>query len=156
KGIDPNTPLKDALEYFSDHYNLTILINTAAFKADKEGEEAAGDVEAAPVKLPKMSNIALGTALRMLLAQVPPNGATYLIRRDFIEVTTAKQAVAEKALRLYPVADLVIPIPNSVNQQALAQSLSVFGTAAFIGSLGGGGGFGGIGGFGGLGGGFGG
>src|SRR5262249_22780939 len=124
KGIDPNTPLKDALEFFSDHYNLTILIDTAAFKEEK-AEDAAGDVEATPVKLPKMSNIALGTALRLLLSQVPPNGATYLIRRDLIEVTTGKRAVAEKALRLYPVADLVIPIPNSVNQIALQQSLTI-------------------------------
>jgi tetratricopeptide (TPR) repeat protein len=54
------------------------------------------------------------------LAQV--NG-TLLIRRDYIEVTTPIRQVAEKTIRVYPVADLVIPIPNGINQQAVNQSI---------------------------------
>src|SRR5262249_23641567 len=34
KGIDKDTPLKDALEFLSDRYDLTILIDTEAFKQD--------------------------------------------------------------------------------------------------------------------------
>ena len=48
------------------------------------------------------------------------------------------------AVRAYPVADLVIPIPNSVNTQALNQNLQVLGSSlsangmAIFGALGGG------------------
>ncbi len=44
-----------------------------------------------------------------------PSGATYIIRRDVIEITTGTFAGAEKTVRVYPVADLVTPIPNAVN-----------------------------------------
>jgi hypothetical protein len=87
KGIDANTPLKDALEYFSDRYELTILVNTAAFKEENVKE----DIEAVPVKLPKMTGVALATALRLVLAQLPPKGAAYRVRGDFIEITTFKR-----------------------------------------------------------------
>ena len=52
---------------------------------------------------------------------------TYLIRRDYIEITTAARAVAEKVLRVSPVADLVSPIPNSVSRSAVQNSLSILG-----------------------------
>src|SRR5207245_735926 len=95
--------------------------------------------------------VTLQTVLRFLLAQV--NG-TYLIRRDYVEVTTTDRSIAEKAVRAYPVADLVIPIPNSVNQSALNQNLQVLGSSlsangqAIFGAAGGGlnvGNFGGVG-----------
>lgn len=126
KGIDANTPLKDALDFLQDRYDLTILIDTAAFEADQQLKE----VESQPVKLPKMLGVSLGTVLRLLLSQV--NG-TYLIRRDYIEVTTGQRATAEKTLRVYPAADLVIPIPNAINQQSVNQQLTILGTAPGIG-----------------------
>ena len=56
-----------------------------------------------------------------------PSGATYLIRRDQIEITTGQVAAAEKAVRVYPVADLVTPIPNAFNQQAVGQQATILG-----------------------------
>ena len=73
-----------------------------------------------------MPGVTLGTVMRFLLGQI--NG-TYLIRRDYIEITTNDRAIAEKAVRAYPVADLVIPIPNGVNQQSLNQNLQVLGSS---------------------------
>src|SRR5262249_49321692 len=92
-----------------------------------EGTDA---VEDQPVKLPKMIGVSLGTVLRLLTAQV--NG-TFLIRRDYIEVTTGARAVVEKVVRVYPVADLVIPIPNDFNRRAVQQQLSILGTAPGLG-----------------------
>src|SRR5205814_4083639 len=98
-------------------------------------------VEDSPVRLPKMPNVTLSTVLRLLLSQV---GGTYIVRRDYIEITTGDRAIAEKAVRAYPVADLVIPIPNGVNNQALNQNLQVLGSSlsaagqAIFGALGGG------------------
>lgn len=146
KGIDPNTPLKDALEFLSELHDITILIDTAAFKAGMLAEP-----EQAPVGLPKMTNVSFATVLRLLLAKLEPAG-TYLVRRDYIEVTTAERAVLEKTIRAYPVADLVFPIPNSFNQQSVLNQATIFGFAGAIGAAGIGGGFAGIGGFAGLGG----
>src|SRR5262249_39630067 len=120
KAIDKNTPLKDALEFLTDRYDVTILIDIPAFKQD-----GVDNVEELPVGLPKMSNVSLGTILRLLSGQI--NG-TYLVRRDYIEITTGTRAVTEKVVRVYPVADLVTPIPNSFNQRVINQALSIFGT----------------------------
>ncbi|MBL8798390.1 MAG: VWA domain-containing protein, partial [Planctomycetia bacterium] len=116
KGIDANTALKDALDFLADRYDLTIIIDSKAFEAI-----GVAKVEEQPVTLPRMVGVSMATVLRLLLAQVKGDvyTGTYLIRRDFIEVTTTYNAAAEKVVRAYPVADLVIPIPNSVNQQAL-------------------------------------
>jgi hypothetical protein len=126
KGLDANTQFKDALEFISDRYDITILVDTQAFKTDNSVES----VDDLPVKLPRMVGVSLGTVLRLLAAQV--NG-TYLIRRDYIEITTGQRAVAEKVIRVYPVADLVFPIPNSINQRVVNQTLSILGTAPGIG-----------------------
>jgi tetratricopeptide (TPR) repeat protein len=114
--FEPNTPLREALSHIAERYGLTILIDTEAFKADNNQP----DIEAQPIKLPRLVGVSLTTALRAVLAQV--NG-TYVVRRDYIEITTPIRQVAEKTIRVYPVADLVIPIPNSVNQQAVNQSI---------------------------------
>jgi hypothetical protein len=89
RGMDAGTPLKDALEHLNDRYDLTILVNSQAFR---EADPNLAEVEMAPVRMPRLKNVALGAVLRLLLAQVPPEGATYLIRPDFIEVTTKSAA----------------------------------------------------------------
>lgn len=126
KGFEANTRLTDALDFLSARFDLTILVDEQAFDADIGVKE----VQNTPVQLPKMVNVTLGTVLRLLLSKIP---GTYLIRRDYIEVTTAQRATAEKTLRVYPVADLVIPIPQSVNQRVLNQTLTILGTAPGIG-----------------------
>jgi tetratricopeptide (TPR) repeat protein len=125
KGFPDNTTLREALEFLSDRYDVTILVDGQAFKA--EGTDA---IEDQTVKLPRMTNVSLATVLRLLTAQV--NG-TYLVRRDFIEVTTGQRAVAEKVVRVYPVADLVIPIPNAFNRVAVNQQLTILGTSPGLG-----------------------
>lgn len=144
--FDANTPLREALGFLSERYGLTILIDTQAFKDDLQINE----IESGPVKLPKMVNVSLGTVMRLLLSQ---QQATFLIRRDYVEVTTPQRQAAEKTVRAYPVADLVTPIPNSVNQQAVNQtannSILGFGNVGL--ALGGAIGLGGVGALGGLG-----
>jgi hypothetical protein len=79
KGIDPNTPLKDALEHISDRTEIPILINGEAFRAEVQVQE----VETQPIRLQVMRDIRLATVLRMLLRQV---NATYLVRDDHLEI----------------------------------------------------------------------
>jgi tetratricopeptide (TPR) repeat protein len=123
-------PLKDVLEFLSDRFDLTLIINDAAFKALEPPLENVGETR---VKLPKMPGVTLSTVLRLVLSAI--NG-TYLIRRDFVEITTGKEAIREKAVRAYEVADLVIPIPSSVNSVGLQQNLQVLGGTFSFGNLG--------------------
>jgi hypothetical protein len=97
-GIDANTPLKDAVAFISDHFGIKIVIDCQAFK-DEGLDDGGPGVEASPVKLPKLTDIPLRTALRLLLSQVPPKGATFLVRRDFVEITTVNAARPEHLFR---------------------------------------------------------
>src|SRR5262249_46023086 len=139
-------------------FDLTVDVNEAALKAEMVEDVLAKPVAEKPI--PKMINVSLDTVLRKILARIPStSGVTYLIRRDTIEITTGAYALAEKTLRVYPVADLVFPIPNAFNQQAVQQgSILGLGGIGAIGQLGAGGGaigLGGLGALGALGGGFG-
>ena len=143
---DPKTTLNDALDYLSKRYGLTFDINDKAFEMDQMPEVSRQAIaEKSPIPPMRTS---LGTVLRKILKCVTPapSGVTYLIRRDVIEITTGTFAGAEKAVRVYPVADLVTPIPNSFNPLMLQGAATIFGLSA--GALGG---FAGIGGVGGLG-----
>jgi tetratricopeptide (TPR) repeat protein len=115
EGFDSG-PLRDALGFLSERYGFPIIVDTEAFKNDN----SINDIESQTVKLGKMVGVSLGTVLRLLLAQV--NG-TYIIRREFVEVTTTQRQLLEKTIRVYPVADLVIPIPNAINQNAVNQTI---------------------------------
>src|SRR5262249_13151667 len=157
--------LQEVLDFLADRYDLTFDVNEAAFRA-----EMVEDVLGKPVAekaIPKMYNVSLETVLRKILARVPSvSGATYIIRRDVVEITTEARARAEKVVRVSPVADLVLPIPNSFNQRVVLQAGSIFGAfgaqgfggvngvAGFNGFAGFGGGFNALGGFQGFGGGF--
>jgi hypothetical protein len=78
KGIDPNTPLKDAVEFISDKFEVPIVIESQAFRA-----KGIPEVETQPVRLPRLRNIRLSGLLRLLLDQV---NATYLIRDDYVQI----------------------------------------------------------------------
>jgi tetratricopeptide (TPR) repeat protein len=131
--------LKEVLGLLYDKLNadgreLPIIVDADAFK---EANPDAPDVYETQVKFPPVPRkMSIKTALRLALAKVPTDNATYLIRRDYLEITTVDRQTAEKALRVYPVGDLVLPINSKQNPYAN-------------------GAFGGLGGFGAAGGGFG-
>jgi hypothetical protein len=89
KGIGPHCTLNDALEFLSDRYDLTILIDEEAFQA--VGVQKVGET---PVQLPKMAGVSLRVVLQKLLAQVKgdDHNGTFRIREDHIEVTTTRHA----------------------------------------------------------------
>ena len=118
--IPQTATLKDVLGLFIEKMaekgkELPILIDTNAFKEDAAD---APDPYDTTVKFPPYpKTMSLATALRFALSQIPSNNATYLIRRNYIEVTTNDRMVREKVLRVYPVGDLVIPISQSGGTQ---------------------------------------
>jgi hypothetical protein len=100
KGIDKNTPVKDALEFLSDRYDLTIMIKESAFKADGISENAADT----PVGLPRMSNVALNTILQLLAEQIK---GSFLITPDGIVFTTPQRTRPEDWLTVRSLPPLV-------------------------------------------------
>jgi hypothetical protein len=103
KGIDPNTPFRDAMEYITEHHRINIVIDAAAFK-EGAPKDAEINVEAFPVQLTKViePGLPIANVLRLLLAQVPrewAGGATYLVRDGYIEITSKKKAAPERLLQ---------------------------------------------------------
>jgi hypothetical protein len=92
---DPKMPLIEALDQLAKLYGVTFDVNEAAFKY-----EMLNDVLKTPIAetnpIPPMRKVRLGTVLKKILSRIGvPSGATYLIRRDQIEITTGTFAIAE-------------------------------------------------------------
>ncbi|GBD35467.1 hypothetical protein HRbin36_00579 [bacterium HR36] len=100
-----DTPLKIVIDTIEKKLNIPIRIDFEAF-----GEEAAKfDPEQLLLKKTvRCQHMSLGMILHDVLASVEPQ-ATYIIRRDTVEITSPQKAIAEKVLRVYPVPELVIP-----------------------------------------------
>jgi hypothetical protein len=98
---DPKVTLQEQLDALADRYELSFDVNEPAFKA-----ENVEDVQATPITvkaIPKMINVRLETVLRKVLSRIPSaSGATYLIRRDTIEITTFAALRAEVWGASYP------------------------------------------------------
>jgi hypothetical protein len=96
KGLeaDPKMTFEEALAKLGSDYGLQFDVNETAFK-----EEQVEDVLSKPVAerpIPKMGNVRLEAVLRKLLARVPSqSGATYILRRDVIEITTTASVIRE-------------------------------------------------------------
>ncbi len=101
-----------------------------------------------------LPEITFKTLLELVTRQV---GASFWVTPDFIEIVEMDHAKEAKVFKVLPVEDLIIPIPNAVNQLSLQQQLQVLGqqfSLAGGNAFGQGGAFGGqVGGFGGFGGG---
>ncbi len=109
--LQEKAKLKTALEYIGEKFKITILVDSESFKADLGAD--APDVYEEEVNLPPVRKMVLNVALRLMLSQVGKGNATYLIRRDFIEITSTKRYLEDKVLRIYPVGDLAMPIGNA-------------------------------------------
>lgn len=131
-----DSPLRQVLNEIERLHEVTILINPAPFR--EAGKER---VEEQVVRVGRLSGVSLSTYLAYVLSQID---GTFLVKKDYIEVTTRRAAGLEKVIRAFPVADLVIPIPNAVDQNSLQQSLQLLGGSlsangqAIFGSVGGG------------------
>jgi hypothetical protein len=91
---DPKTTLGEALDKLADQYALQFDVNELAFKEDQVEDVRGAEVVIRPI--PKMTNVRLETVLHKVLARVPcASGATYLVRRNVIEVTTQTTVLHE-------------------------------------------------------------
>src|SRR5262249_5490870 len=83
------TPLKDAIEYLADKYDMTMIVDAKAFE-----EIGVPKVEEQPVQMPRMVGVSMATVLRLLLAQIKGDVhcGTYAIQDDHVLITTTLQA----------------------------------------------------------------
>jgi tetratricopeptide (TPR) repeat protein len=112
-----NIPLFELLGRLSKQHGVTFVIMEEYFKA-----EGVNDIKDKKPNLSatQLRGLKLGTFLDIVLLSM---NATYIVRPDYIEITTFDRRLEEKVTRVFPVADLAIPIPDSVNQQTLFQNL---------------------------------
>jgi RNA polymerase sigma factor (sigma-70 family) len=94
---DPRFTLQDALDHLADRYDLAFQVDEASFS--KEEDLKGRSVLAEPIcatPLPKMPKSSLDTVLRKILSRLPvKSGSTFIVRRDFIEITTVAKAKRE-------------------------------------------------------------
>jgi len=130
---DGDFKLSEVLEQLSRVYNLEFDINEKAFAADGVMDVNSQIVASADKPLPPV-NGSVSTVLKKILARVPAGStATFMIRRESIEITTGAASIAEKVVRIYPVADLVYPPPSAFNQQIGLQQATLYGQAGSFG-----------------------
>jgi RNA polymerase sigma factor (sigma-70 family) len=134
---DPNVSLQEALDFIADRYDVTVLVNEAAFKAVNVDNVLSKPVAEKP--FPKMK-AALAVVLQKILARVSADeeaGAIYLVRRDVVEITT-RAAVRHELRRgegqegeLRPLLPLVVvrfeqrPLAEALQQLAASTGYSI-------------------------------
>ena len=94
-----DNPLEEALNFLEDLHHIEIWL-------DKQALQDEGITTDQQVSL-SMSGISLRSALRLMLE---PLGLTYLIEDEVMKITTQAKADEKMSTRVYPVADLVIPL----------------------------------------------
>ncbi len=95
----PGNPLTDVVQYISSQHDIPIIIDEA--ELSNEGLSPDDEVELV------LSGVTLKAALKLLLEQ---HGLTYVIEDEVMKITTELKALDTLTTRVYPVADLVIPI----------------------------------------------
>jgi hypothetical protein len=95
KGFDdPKTTLAEALEELMKTHKVGIEINEMAFRYEMVNDVIRTEIANPNPVTPRKAR--LGRVLNAILARVPvPSGATWLLRRDHIEITTRRFAVME-------------------------------------------------------------
>jgi hypothetical protein len=143
------TPLDEVVDYLKEFHGIEIQLDTKALDEVGIGSDT-------PVTS-RVRGISLRSGLRLMLKAVDPT-LTYAIQNEVLMITTREAAEENLVTRVYPVADLVLPITLSGFAGSGGFSgggaAAGFGGGGFGGGGGGGAGFGG--GFGGGGGGLGG
>jgi tetratricopeptide (TPR) repeat protein len=144
------TPLRDAIQVIRDEHRIPVVIDNKAL-------EAANLTPDLPISA-KLTDMSVRSALKNLLGQVD---LTYVVKDEVLKITTREQAEQELEVRVYPVADLVLPIDTGQGVNPFQMGGGMGGMGGGMGGMGGGmggmgmgGGMGGMGMGGGMGGGF--
>src|SRR5262249_39938494 len=95
------TPLRQVIEDLHQLAQINVVPDTDAL------QEASISLES-PLSL-KVEHMSLKSALNILLKQAR---LTYVIKDEALQITTEEHAKGKLKMVTYPVADLVVPVPN--------------------------------------------
>eukprot|EP00913_Durusdinium_trenchii_P023440 g22018.t1 len=95
--------LNEARTQLAELHNITILFDPVAL--------AAGDITPDQEINLQLTGISLRSALKLILEQHADTPLTYIIEDEVMKIVTQEKADSIKTVRVYPVGDLVIPIP---------------------------------------------
>ncbi len=99
-GLDfTEEPLETVVNFLQTEYEIPIQLDESAL-------EDAGLTADEPVTI-NLQNVTLRSALRLMLKKMQ---LTYVIRDEVLMITTPEEAESELVAKVYPVADLVLPI----------------------------------------------
>jgi general secretion pathway protein D len=98
------TPLTKAIEVLSQLAGINIHL-------DPRGLEQEGVASDAPITLKLPQEVQLKSALQLILE---PLNLTYSIKDEVLKITSEDIRDGETYIEVYPVGDLVVPIPNFV------------------------------------------
>jgi hypothetical protein len=123
KNFQQEMTLKEALEALHETFadreggGLSILVNADAFK---EENPDAPDIFDTKIKFPSVpKKLPAAEALNFMLSKVPTSNATFLIKRDYLEVTTLARSspAALLAVRVFARFDKV-PLEDALAELA--------------------------------------
>ncbi len=95
------TQLSDVVNYLKDYHHIEIQLDLKALEDASIGPET-------PVTR-RLDHITLKSALRIMLGALD---LTYIIKNEVLLITTPDKASNELTTKVYPVGDLVMPIPR--------------------------------------------
>ncbi len=121
------TPLKDVMQYLADSHGIPIVLSAKKL-------EEAGITPDTPVTK-NLRSVTLRSALRLLLRDLE---LTYLVRDEVVEITTPEDAESHVINKVYPVADLVVPIRTPTSIMGLGGMSGINGGPGLGGGFGGG------------------
>ncbi len=140
-------PLSEVVNRLKDDHEIPIVMDDRALADASIGTDT--------LITKSLKGISLRSALRLMLKD---HGLSYVVKDEVLVITTKEEAETSLKTKVYPVADLVLPISSGAQANPFQLGGGLGGGGGFGGGLGGGGGGGGLGGggFGGGGGGLGG
>src|SRR5581483_3575519 len=95
-------PLSDVIEYLQQRHEINIQLDNKALSDAGVGSDT-------PITR-SIKNITLRSALKLLLSELD---LTYVIRNEVLMITSKTEAENMLSTRVYPVGDLVIPVPQA-------------------------------------------
>ncbi|QOV88935.1 hypothetical protein [Humisphaera borealis] len=103
-----NVSLGDAIEFIRDVSGANVTVNWRAL-------EAAGVSKETPINV-RLNGVSLRKVLATVLNEAGAGtGLTYIVDEDVIEITTQAIADQKMYMRIYPIEDLLLEIPNFDN-----------------------------------------
>ena len=126
------TPLREVIAQLRDAHGIPVELDQKAL------EEAGVDLDT-PITQ-NLSGISLRSALRLLLGNID---LTYLVKNEVLLITTKEKAQENLVVKVYPVADLVLPVDPSTGMNPFQSGGGMGGANSMNSGMGMGGGMGG-------------